>query len=305
VRPLVLAAVVLVVAGVLLATHPAQTRAVLSQLRRLPAWALAGAFGLILTQLACQGMRLWAVVPRNLSLGPGRVVSDWAAGEWVNMFAPARAGDALKVLLIRRRPGGDPSGVPAATGAVLADKVVDLASIVLLCAAGGLIGLLWTRAAAGLFWLSLVGAAVLVVLVALRLKGATWWHHSRRWVRELIAGFSALRDPPRLLVSLGFSLTAWVAEGGALWALCAGLGMTLAASQVLLALVVLNVGISVPIALANLGVYEAALAAGLHHAGVPLPTALAVAASHHGLELLALNVAAAGLSFKTLTARPA
>ena len=44
---------------------------------------------------------------------------------------------------------------------------------------------------------------------------------------------------------------------------------------------------------------EAALASGLGYAGVPLPTALAVAASHHGVELLAQNVAVAGLSLST------
>ena len=50
-----------------------------------------------------------------------------------------------------------------------------------------------------------------------------------------------------------------------------------------------------------LELYEAAMAAGLSHAGIPLPTALAVAACHHGLELLAANVATGALSLTSLT----
>jgi uncharacterized membrane protein YbhN (UPF0104 family) len=51
------------------------------------------------------------------------------------------------------------------------------------------------------------------------------------------------------------------------------------------------------------GVYEAALASGLRFAGVPLSTALAVAASHHGLQLLAQNVAAGGVSLSAFAVR--
>jgi uncharacterized membrane protein YbhN (UPF0104 family) len=291
---ILLSAIVAVGTGIVLATHPAQVRAALSQLMRLPVSALAGAFVLVLGQLTFQSLRQWAVVPRDLALGPVRVAHAFVLGEWLNGFAPARTGDALKVVLIRRESGESLGGVRSAIGAVLADKVVDVLSLVLLCAAGGLIGLLWARAQVGVFAASVAAAAVLAVVAAKRQR----W----TWTRDL-GGFSGLRDRPRVLASLAFSLAAGVAEGGALWLLCAGLGVAPAPSEILLALVVLNVGISVPISFANLGVYEAALASGLGYAGVPLPTALAVAASHHGLELLAQNVAAAGLSLSTLAPR--
>jgi len=64
---------------------------------------------------------------------------------------------------------------------------------------------------------------------------------------------------------------------------------------VLLALVLLNVGISVPISVANVGPYEAALAFGLRQAGVPLSSAVVLATVHHALELLAIGLVSAGL----------
>jgi uncharacterized membrane protein YbhN (UPF0104 family) len=219
-------------------------------------------------------------------------------GEWLNIVAPVRAGDALKIALIRRESGKSVGGVPSAIGAVLADKVVDGMSLVMLCAAAGSISLLWARAQARIFTASVAAAAVLAVVAAMRLRSGSLEKHWT-WMRDLGGGFSGLRDGPRVLAGLAFGLASWVAEGGALWLLCAGLGVAPTPSGIVLALVVLNVGISVPISFANLGVYEAALASGLGYAGVPLPTALAVAASHHGVELLAQNVAVAGLSLST------
>lgn len=301
-RLILLSGVVVSGTAVVIATHPDQARAVLSQLTRLPASALAAAFALIMVQLACQSLRLWAVVPRALGLGPGRVAHAWALGEWLNIFTPARTGDALKVVLIRRQPGAGLSGLPSATGAVLADKVVDLAALVLLCGAGGLIGLLWARAETGAFVAATVAALGLGLLVGLRLGGDGFRSRLRTWTTGFAGGFASLRDPVRGPVSLSFSIGAWVVEGCALGLLCAALGFALAPAQILLALVAVNIGTSVPISFANLGVYEASLAAGLSHVGVPLPTALAVATSHHGLQLLALNVGTAGLVLAALAA---
>jgi uncharacterized membrane protein YbhN (UPF0104 family) len=301
-RLILLSAIVAAGTAIVLATHPAQVRATLSQLMRLPMSALGGAFVMVLGQLTFQSLRQWAVVPRDMALGPVRVAYAFLWGEWLNVLVPARTGDALKIVLIRREAGNRPGGVPSAIGVVLADKVVDLASLVLLCAAAGSISLLWDRAYTRLIAASVTAAAVLAAFAAMRLRSGAREKHWT-WMRDLRGGFSGLRDAPRVLASVVFGLVSWVAEGGALWLLCAGLGVTPTPSEILLALVVLNVGISVPISFANLGVYEAALAAGLGYAGVPLPTALAVAASHHGVELLAQNVAVAGLSLSTRAPR--
>jgi uncharacterized membrane protein YbhN (UPF0104 family) len=304
-RLILLSAIVAAGTGIVVATHPAQVRAALSQLMRLPLSAAGGAFVMVLGQLTLQSLRQWAVVPRDMALSPVRVAYAFLWGEWLNVLAPARTGDALKVVLIRResrKSVGGVGGVPSAIGAVLADKVVDGVALVFLCAAAGSISLLWARAHARLFAASVAAAVVLAVVAAIRLR-SSWRGKHWTWMRDLQAGFSGLRDGPRVLASLVFGLASWVAEGVALWLLCAGLGVAPTPSEILLALVVLNVGISVPISFANLGVYEAALASGLGYAGVPLPTALAVATSHHGVQLLAQNVAVAGLSLSARAPR--
>lgn len=293
-RRLALLSALIAAGGVaLLVTRADGAPRVLEQLQHLPRITLTVAFVLIVTQVVLQSLRLWAVVPRALALGVGRVVHAFVLGEWLNIFAPARSGDALKVVLIRRALNSGLSGLPSATGVVVADKLVDLVSLVLLCGAGGLTGLLWARAQTGFFGGALAVAIALALAAWLRLTVAPFRAAHWVWVRDLLSGLSALRDPARGVAGLLFSLGAWLAEGYALWILCAGLGAAPTPSQILLALVVLNVGISVPISFANLGVYEATLTAGLSYAGIPLPTALAVAVSHHGLELLAVNASAA------------
>lgn len=297
-RLVLLSALIAAGGTALLATHTTGARAVLAQLRHVPLITLAIAFSLILAQIVCQSLRLWAVVPRALALGVGLVAHAFVLGEWVNSLVPARAGDALKIVLIRRAPGQDQgvSGLSSATGVLVADKLVDIVSLLLLCVAGGLTGLLWARARAGVV-AGILAAAIALVLVAwLRLTGASFREGRWAWVRDLLSGLSALRDLERGAAGLLFSLCAWLAEGYALWILCVGMGAAPTLSQILLALVLLNVGISVPISFANIGVYEATLTAGLSYAGIPLGTALAVAVSHHGLELLAVNVSAAALS---------
>jgi glycosyltransferase 2 family protein len=285
---------VVIAAGIvaLVAARGESARAVVAQLRHLPPIVLTVALVLIVTQVVLQGLRLWAVVPSALALGVGRVAHAFVLGEWVNIVAPARTGDAMKIVLIRRAMDIGPAGLPSAAGVILADKLVDFASLVLLCAAGGLTGLLWTRAQAGLSVAILAVAVVLLLAAWLRLTGR-WFREGRwGWVRDLFIGLSALRNPTRGIGGLLFSVGAWFAEGAALWILCVGTGVTLTFPQILVALVVLNVGISIPISFANIGVYEATLTAGLRYAGIPLPSALAVAVSHHGLELLVVNVGA-------------
>jgi uncharacterized membrane protein YbhN (UPF0104 family) len=285
--------------AVVLAAHQDQAHAVWNSLTGVPQTALAVVLLLALCQLGFQASRLWTILPRDVALTLGRTAYAFALGEWFNIFTPARAGDALKVVLLNRAPGAAPPSLPKATGVVLADKIVDAGSLVLICAAAGVAGLIRTGAETRLPYLRIVVAAaavVTVVLVGLGWARPRWLERLGRVRRELVKGLAALRDPVKLLASIGFSLGAWVAELLALRVLCAALAFPLSLPQVVLALAVLNVGISVPVSIANLGVYEAALAFGLGRSGMPLPTAVAIATLHHGVQLLGINVGAGALS---------
>jgi uncharacterized membrane protein YbhN (UPF0104 family) len=293
-------------AGVILATHRDQTREVWNNLTGVPVAALATAFALVLGQLTGQACRLWAILPRDVALTLGRTAYAFTVGEWLNIFAPARAGDALKVVLLNRVAGAQPISLPKATGAVLADKVIDFGSLILLCAATGLAGLVRAGTEAKLpgagVVLGVVGGVALAVW-GLRLLRPHWFERLGVMRRELVTGLAALRDPLRIAASTACSLGAWIAELLALRVLCAALGFPLTPPQLVLALVAVNIGVSVPVSFANLGVYEAALTFGLGQSGVPLPSAVAIATLHHALELGATNLGAAALSLWALARR--
>jgi len=144
-------------------------------------------------------------------------------GEWLNIVAPVRAGDALKVALIRRESGKTLGGVPSAIGAVLADKVVDGMSLVMLCAAAGSISLLWARSP----------GAHLHGLGGSRRRACRGCSHAtaQRLAREALdldarsrGRVLGLRDGPRVLAGLAFGLASWVAEGGGTLAAMRGIG---------------------------------------------------------------------------------
>ena len=101
-------------------------------------------------------------------------------------------------------------------------------------------------------------------------------------------------------MSVSFGVAAWTAETLALCVLCAGLGAAPTLPRVALALALLNAGTAIPVSVASLGVYEAALAYGLNRSGLPLASAIAVATAHHALQLLTLSLCTAAFSVPVL-----
>jgi len=290
---------VAVVGGIVLlaVTHREETREFWQNLSRLSPVAVITAFLLILGQVTFQALRMWAVIPRDTPLSVARIGYIFTVGDWTNIFVPARGGDALKVLLMTRAEGGHRMSLTKATGAMLADKVVDIGTLILLCASTGLMNLLAakTRAMVPVFLMVIAAAGILVlVLAAIRRGWPLWWAARKAGLRDLGGGLSALKDPRRCVASVSFSVAARLAEVLALRVLCVAVGFPLSLPQVLLALVIVNLSVSVPVSIASLGMYEAGLAYGLTRSGMPLPVAIMIATTHHVLELAGITLSAAG-----------
>jgi hypothetical protein len=288
-----------VVGGVVLlaVTHREETREFSQNLSRLSLVSVIIAFLLILGQVTFQALRMWSVIPRDTPLSVVRIGYIFTVGDWTNIFIPARGGDALKVLLMTRPEGGHRMSLTKATGAMVADKVVDIGTLILLCAVTGLMSLLVakTRAMLPVFAAVLAAAGIMVLLLAAIRRGwPQWWAARRAWLRDLAKGLSALKDPKRGLTSVSFSVAARGAEVVALRVLCAAIGFPLSLPLVLLALVIVNLSVSIPVSIASLGIYEAGLAYGLTRAGMPLPVAIMIATTHHVLELIGITLSAAG-----------
>ncbi len=101
---------------------------------------------------------------------------------------------------------------------------------------------------------------------------------------------------------MGMSVVMWSLEVLSIKFLAAPLNVELQLGQGLFILLLLNVGIAVPVTLGNVGTYEAALVLGLGLWGVGANDGIAVAISHHFLQILSLLILAAMFNIVNLTA---
>lgn len=92
----------------------------------------------------------------------------------------------------------------------------------------------------------------------------------------------------RAVFSLLVALLAWMSEAVTLQVLCQGQGFSLTLTQSVFLLSVLNLAIAIPISLANLGPFEAAIIFGLGKLGVNATSSVDIAAAHHTLQMIGL-----------------
>src|SRR5437762_3175036 len=179
-----------VIGGVALiaVTHREETRQFWRDLRNLSPIAVVTASVLILAQVSLQALRMWAIAPADAGLRVIRAGYIFAVGDWINIFIPVRGGDAVKVVLLTRSENGRQMSLARAAGAMLADKVSDTGTLLLLCVVTGLSSLLVVKTRALLSPRSLliaVAAAAVLVFVATR-RGP------RQWLAALRAGLPDL-----------------------------------------------------------------------------------------------------------------
>ena len=262
---------------------------------------------LSLVQAASGAIRLWFVFPRARRPGLAGVARAFSFGQLVNTYVPGRAGDVFKVLAIARdhdlqrrqpgpakAPGHGSVSVAETTGAVLADRGLDIASLVLLAAVfgGGALVTFVARMAEHL-WLAGLGAGVIAAVLA-----ACWhmWPNAfrrlGRAVMSVLAATRAALSAHRLPSILAMALAGWIAELVAMTILAAELGFHLSFPHAVVALFVLNLGIALPVTVANVGAFEAAAAAGLAAFGIPMADGIAIGTVLHVGQVAAVVIAA-------------
>jgi uncharacterized membrane protein YbhN (UPF0104 family) len=251
-----------------------------------------------LAQVVLLAARLWLVFPRDERPAFLAVARAYAFGQLGNAILPGRSGDVVKIVALSRGGAADAQSrrpsMGDATGVVLVDKALDTLAFAGLAAVAGR-GLI-AGALAGT-----VGAAwIIVPVLALLALGALSLRRLRPSVfakmsasaRRTAATARRLLGPGRVSAGMLLGTAAWIAELVAMVALGVGVGLHLSVLQILRGLVVLNLGISVPVSVANVGTYEAATIAGLAPAGVPAGDAVALGALHHVVQLLAVSLSA-------------
>jgi glycosyltransferase 2 family protein len=209
---------------------------------------------------------LLAEVPRRgEGLGRFELARVLFASQAASNLLPARAGEAVRVVELRRRGYGT-AGLIAAQ---LYEKVVEAAS---LCLLGGVAAAV---ARVAIFrvpaWMPVLAGAALVALlfVAPRYVRALRFRRDAAWAR-----------------SLGWSCAADLADAAVLGLCLHAVGAHVAPAALLVVLLAINVAILIPSTPGHVGVMEAAALAALLAVGVSPERALAGAVLYHAVQIV-------------------
>jgi uncharacterized protein (TIRG00374 family) len=209
------------------------------------------------------------------------------AGWFVSALLPARAGDAFRVLALRRPPPTQPAvPVAPALGTIVLERVLDMLAILLLSAGFSLL-VLQGRIPGWLLGVY-AGALALVVLLAgmllatpllldrLRpLSARPLWHKTLDFVTQVAATLRQLaHHPAQAAVASGESLLIWLCDGLLLWLVASSLGQPLALRAASFVALTVDIFAAVPLTPGGMGQIEtayAALLALIVHPGLPIP----------------------------------
>lgn len=255
-------------------------------LLRLDPGMLAAALGFGLLQILLQVGRLGALVAKENWPGLFVMFRAVAFGQLLNGFAPMRAGDAYLAMAVSQ--ASKKSSLSGSVSIILSERISDTLALFVL----GFLSqreLLLRTLSQGTGTLGLVAGAVAFVaagaLLVLRRQKKAWSK-----VSEFGRHFSDLIRSPRFFVSFAFAMAAWVCSIFALSLILGAAGVELSFARVSGSVVLLNIGIAIPITVANVGIFEATLAYALGHFGVESVQALAAASVFHFLLALALVI---------------
>jgi uncharacterized membrane protein YbhN (UPF0104 family) len=268
-------------------------RALLAALRDAAPAPIAVAAGLSFVNMLCKSIG-WRVL-----LGPSHAVPILRLYRYTlaafagSLLVPARAGEALRVWLLRQR-----DGVPVTTSAAVAVSEKLLDGTALAAAVAPLLVLMpglpaWVGRSIGLLLLGMaVGLVALWVVRRTAPKDGL--------LGRLAAGMTGLTSARATLLALGAYLLAHACDIGGILLVLRAVGVHVGPAVGMLILLGVNVAILVPATPGNLGSLEIGAMAALDLVGVPAPAAMAFALLYHAeqvIPLLIVGLADARLSF--------
>ena len=271
-------------------------RAALQYIREVQVlWLLAALLALFINNFA-KASRWRQLFPVNQAL-PLRLQTFGAlmAGQLLNFALPFRSGDISRAYFMGRYRGASSA---SAAGTIGAEKVLDLIIM------GGLFTLVlpyfilpdWLQAGKDSIWLiSLAALAIwLLIIIALpKSQGMLQWMAGRwpvvAWPASLavrlLDGFSSLRHRQRLLPVLLWTAIVWAGSISATYALLLSLSLPASWPLAILANVIVQGGLSVPVAPAGIGIFEWLAILALSIAGIPSDQGLAYGLVTHAAVL--------------------
>jgi uncharacterized membrane protein YbhN (UPF0104 family) len=217
----------------------------------------------------------WRTVLSETTRIPLRTMAEYTfASSASSVLLPFRAGEALRVWLLRRHHG---VSVPLSGAVIAIEKTFDVLSLLVMVAPlPWLVSSLPSTIGQALRILPFAAALVVLVVVAASRGGSRI-----RW----LSGFRVVQNPRVVATGFAFVLLAWTIDVSAiltvLWAL--GIGPGLGTALVVLLLV--NVAIAIPATPGQVGSHELGSTVALTLLGVPREQAVAFALVFHATQL--------------------
>jgi glycosyltransferase 2 family protein len=210
-----------------------------------------------------------------------------------SIILPLRAGEVLRVLLLRRQ---SPLTVGQCVAAALIEKVVDvlcvaffaLAVVVLPSSAAGAQRIrltnLWVYvpyAAGGL----LVAGLCVVVL----------WMRSERirtWVQQFLSSAASVATPKKITAASSVLLLGWLIDTAAIALVLDAVSIPVTGATIVFTLVGINLAVALPSTPGQVGVMQLSAVAALHLCGVAPASALAFAILYQAQQVFPLLLVA-------------
>ncbi len=216
---------------------------------------------------------------RELSIG--RLFRYSVAQSVGSVLAPARAGEALRVWMLKKH-WNLPVAVTAAVAAL--EKVGDLNALLLL-----LLPLPWLWPARP-WWVD----RALLALFAGALAVAVSLYLARRSeglrARPLFAGLQLLRSPGAILLAMTGLVGAWLADLAVIWLVIWALGVPAPVHAGIVILLTVNLAIAIPAAPANAGTLELGAITAFELLGLGRDTGLAFGLVYHSAQVIPILI---------------
>ncbi len=278
-------------------THTVDWRAALQYLRQVQlVWLVLALLSLLGNNIA-RALRWRLLFPPEQSSPPrGEAFGALMAGQLLNLTLPLRSGDISRAYFLGRHRGHSSA---AAIGTIGAEKLLDLIIMGLLFTLilPHFILPSWMVANQASIWMISMAALLIWVGLIVGLPNLQAWlgKSAKRWpalawpthiAQKILDGFHALRHRQRLPWILLWTILAWSGSIFATYALLASLAIPASLPLAILANVIVQGGLSVPVAPVGLGVFEWLAILALSIAGVPSDQGLAYGMLTHAAVLV-------------------
>jgi glycosyltransferase 2 family protein len=266
-------------------------------------WALVPGIAVLAVAIFVRAIR-WRLLFSPAAKPPTRDVTNaMLVGYLFNSILPARAGEAIRVLVLRQR-----AGTPKfeALGTVVAERATDvLALLALLFAiAPAVPTTTWMTKAlvVGSLLFFATGAAFVafavygerparLLLRPLAMLPRLSVERMNVAATNLIRGLTVFRRPAAALPMFALTLGSWLLIALASWICMWGFGLRLGFAAAILVVVATNLAMILPSGPAGVGVFEAATLVALHPFGARGASALSYALVLHAVNVVPLIVA--------------